>query len=67
MDGFRFDLASVLCRGTDGAPLNSPPLVKVLIHAYFSLVFYPCDRSYIESNIMLNVYLSLEYFRLSPH
>ncbi|GMN35239.1 hypothetical protein TIFTF001_005188 [Ficus carica] len=28
VDGFRFDLASVLCRGTDGAPLNAPPLVK---------------------------------------
>ncbi|CAA6664368.1 unnamed protein product [Spirodela intermedia] len=25
-----FDLASVLCRGTDGAPLNSPPLVKAI-------------------------------------
>ncbi|CAA7400953.1 unnamed protein product [Spirodela intermedia] len=30
VDGFRFDLASVLCRGTDGAPLNSPPLVKAI-------------------------------------
>ncbi|XP_011626408.1 isoamylase 3, chloroplastic isoform X2 [Amborella trichopoda] len=28
VDGFRFDLASVLCRGTDGSPLNAPPLVK---------------------------------------
>ncbi|URE39113.1 Carbohydrate-binding module 48 (Isoamylase N-terminal domain) [Musa troglodytarum] len=31
VDGFRFDLASILCRGTDGSPLNSPPLVKVKI------------------------------------
>lgn len=29
MDGFRFDLASVLCRGTDGSPLNAPPLIRV--------------------------------------
>ncbi|KAL7116724.1 hypothetical protein ACP275_03G022700 [Erythranthe tilingii] len=28
VDGFRFDLASVLCRGTDGSPLNSPPLIR---------------------------------------
>ncbi|EXB86658.1 hypothetical protein L484_013188 [Morus notabilis] len=30
VDGFRFDLASVLCRGTDGAPLNAPPLIKAI-------------------------------------
>ncbi|KAK3030189.1 hypothetical protein RJ639_039666 [Escallonia herrerae] len=30
VDGFRFDLASVLCRGTDGSPLNSPPLVRAI-------------------------------------
>ncbi|GMH00182.1 hypothetical protein Nepgr_002021 [Nepenthes gracilis] len=30
IDGFRFDLASVLCRGTDGSPLNAPPLVKAI-------------------------------------
>lgn len=29
VDGFRFDLASVLCRGTDGSPLDAPPLIKV--------------------------------------
>lgn len=29
VDGFRFDLASVLCRGTDGTPLDAPPLVRV--------------------------------------
>ncbi|XP_073025893.1 uncharacterized protein [Primulina eburnea] len=28
VDGFRFDLASVLCRGTDGSPLNAPPLIR---------------------------------------
>ncbi|KAI9106702.1 hypothetical protein K1719_022230 [Acacia pycnantha] len=28
VDGFRFDLASVLCRGIDGSPLNAPPLIK---------------------------------------
>ncbi|KAJ7965751.1 putative Isoamylase [Quillaja saponaria] len=30
VDGFRFDLASVLCRGTDGTPLNAPPLVRAI-------------------------------------
>ncbi|XP_031498374.1 isoamylase 3, chloroplastic isoform X2 [Nymphaea colorata] len=30
VDGFRFDLASILCRGTDGTPLDSPPIVKAI-------------------------------------
>ncbi|XP_068641390.1 isoamylase 3, chloroplastic isoform X2 [Aristolochia californica] len=30
VDGFRFDLASVLCRGTNGSPLSSPPLIKAI-------------------------------------
>ncbi|RWR92463.1 Glycoside hydrolase [Cinnamomum micranthum f. kanehirae] len=30
VDGFRFDLASVLCRGTDGSPLKAPPLIKAI-------------------------------------
>ncbi|OMP01291.1 hypothetical protein COLO4_12004 [Corchorus olitorius] len=30
VDGFRFDLASVLCRGTDGSPLNAPPLIMAI-------------------------------------
>ncbi|KAM6571182.1 hypothetical protein CsatA_015262 [Cannabis sativa] len=30
VDGFRFDLASVLCRGTDGTPLSAPPLIKAI-------------------------------------
>ncbi|KAJ7958969.1 putative Isoamylase [Quillaja saponaria] len=30
VDGFRFDLASVLCRGTDGSRLNAPPLVRAI-------------------------------------
>ncbi|KAK6246015.1 hypothetical protein SCA6_009105 [Theobroma cacao] len=30
IDGFRFDLASVLCRGTDGSPLNAPPLIRAI-------------------------------------
>jgi len=29
VDGFRFDLASVLCRGIDGSPLNAPPIIRV--------------------------------------
>lgn len=30
VNGFRFDLASVLCRGPDGTPLNAPPVVKAI-------------------------------------
>ncbi|KAK9757642.1 hypothetical protein RND81_01G176200 [Saponaria officinalis] len=30
VDGFRFDLASVLCRGIDGSPLDAPPLVRAI-------------------------------------
>ncbi|KAL9228743.1 hypothetical protein vseg_004291 [Gypsophila vaccaria] len=30
VDGFRFDLASVLCRGTDGSPMDAPPLVRAI-------------------------------------
>lgn len=29
VDGFRFDLASVLCRNSDGSPLSAPPLIRV--------------------------------------
>lgn len=28
VDGFRFDLASIMTRGTDGQPLSSPPLIE---------------------------------------
>lgn len=28
VDGFRFDLASVLCRGTDGEPIANPPILE---------------------------------------
>ncbi|CAL1390291.1 unnamed protein product [Linum trigynum] len=30
VDGFRFDLASVLCRGTDGSPLSAPPVIRAI-------------------------------------
>ncbi|KAJ7542657.1 hypothetical protein O6H91_09G005600 [Diphasiastrum complanatum] len=30
VDGFRFDLASSLCRDTDGTPLQSPPLIRAI-------------------------------------
>ncbi|KAK3230950.1 hypothetical protein Dsin_002831 [Dipteronia sinensis] len=30
VDGFRFNLASVLCRGADGSPLNAPPLIRAI-------------------------------------
>ncbi len=32
IDGFRFDLASILTRGKDGTPLVSPPLIDTLAH-----------------------------------
>lgn len=32
IDGFRFDLASILTRDADGAPMMSPPLVEALAH-----------------------------------
>ena len=28
VDGFRFDLASILCRGEDGRPLDYPPIIE---------------------------------------
>ncbi|KAI4307430.1 hypothetical protein L6164_030621 [Bauhinia variegata] len=30
VDGFRFDLASVLCRGSDGSPLSAPPVIRAI-------------------------------------
>lgn len=30
VDGFRFDLASVLCRGADGSPINAPPIIRAI-------------------------------------
>lgn len=30
IDGFRFDLASILTRGEDGTPLETPPLLKAM-------------------------------------
>lgn len=30
IDGFRFDLASVLCRDENGAPMESPPLIRAI-------------------------------------
>ncbi|MEU0688400.1 glycogen debranching protein [Streptomyces uncialis] len=32
VDGFRFDMASVLARGTDGALLDNPPLLEAIAH-----------------------------------
>ena len=32
IDGFRFDLASILGRNEDGSPMNSPPLLKSLAY-----------------------------------
>lgn len=32
IDGFRFDLASILSRDSDGAPMTSPPLLEALAH-----------------------------------
>ena len=30
VDGFRFDLASILTRDQDGAPMSDPPLLKMI-------------------------------------
>ncbi|KAL5779792.1 hypothetical protein ACOSQ2_010529 [Xanthoceras sorbifolium] len=30
VDGFRFDLASVLCRRADGSPLDAPPVIRAI-------------------------------------
>ena len=30
MDGFRFDLASVMCRDGKGRPLEAPPIVRAI-------------------------------------
>ncbi|MCP4574383.1 MAG: glycogen-debranching protein [bacterium] len=47
VDGFRFDLASALARGTDGAPLRNPPLYADMaadpVLADSSLVVEPWD------------------------
>ncbi|MFJ8312061.1 MULTISPECIES: glycogen debranching protein [unclassified Streptomyces] len=32
VDGFRFDMASILARGTDGALLPNPPLLEAIAH-----------------------------------
>lgn len=32
IDGFRFDLASILSRDSNGAPMTSPPLLETLAH-----------------------------------
>ncbi len=32
IDGFRFDLASILGRNEDGSPMNNPPLLKALAY-----------------------------------
>lgn len=32
VDGFRFDLASILGRNEDGSPMNNPPLLKMLAY-----------------------------------
>lgn len=30
VDGFRFDLASIFCRGQNGTPLKNPPIIKLM-------------------------------------
>lgn len=47
VDGFRFDLASIFCRGEDGAPLENPPIIDAIIQdpilAQTKLVAEPWD------------------------
>lgn len=40
VDGFRFDLTSILCRGTDGSPLNAPPLIRVKFFMHLHIYCY---------------------------
>ncbi|KAJ1424706.1 Immunoglobulin-like fold [Sesbania bispinosa] len=46
VDGFRFDLASVLCRGIDGSPLNAPPLIRC------GLVVWACISSENDARLL---------------
>ena len=49
VDGFRFDLATILCRGEDGQILTDPPLVKAIavdpILAQVKLIAEPWDAA----------------------
>lgn len=47
VDGFRFDLASALCRDEQGHPMNSPPLIRAIAKdpelAHVKLIAEPWD------------------------
>jgi isoamylase len=47
VDGFRFDLASIMTRGTDGAPLDAPPLIEQITNdpllAHTKMIAEPWD------------------------
>lgn len=47
VDGFRFDLASSLCRGVDGSPLSSPPIIRAIakdsVLSHCKLIAEPWD------------------------
>lgn len=49
VDGFRFDLAAILCRGDGGAPLEAPPVVKAIaqdpVLAKCKLIAEPWDAA----------------------
>lgn len=49
VDGFRFDLASIMTRGTNGEPLNHPPLIDAIscdpILAQTKLIAEPWDAA----------------------
>jgi isoamylase/glycogen operon protein len=49
VDGFRFDLASILTRGSDGQPLDHPPLLRAImddpILSKVKLIAEPWDAS----------------------
>ena len=49
VDGFRFDLASILCRGHDGIPLERPPTIEAIsldpILAKTKLIAEPWDAA----------------------
>ena len=54
VDGFRFDLASILGRNEDGSPMNNPPLLRTLandpILSNVKLIAEAWDRSFLKGD-----------------
>ena len=66
MDGFRFDLASCLCRDPRGVPLSAPPLIRDIANdPVLSKVLLASPkmiaRPFLAANAVLIHSVSLEY------